>query len=142
MEEKEQLCGIKIGQSIYGIPILRVQEIVMPHQLTPIPLAQKYIDGLINLRGQIVLSLNMREIMGIEEEYPSKYMNVIIKGKDSIYSLKIDEIVDIIDVDDNCFEKTPKIINDKIGNFIKGIYKLKEKIVILLDLDKVLKISV
>lgn len=102
-----QLCGFKIGDNYYGIPVLEVQEVVKPQTVTPVPLAPEYIDGLINLRGQIVTAVNLRTLFEVPGERRKDFMNIIVHGEDSLYALVVDEILDVIDVDPNSFEKPP-----------------------------------
>lgn len=141
VSDEVQLCGFKIGGGYYVIPVLEVQEVVKPQRLTRVPLSPDYIDGLINLRGQVVTSVNLRKLFHISGEAPVDYMNIIVKNDESLYSLVVDEILDVIDVDSTVFEDTPDTLDERIKVFIKGVYKLEGKLLILLNLEKLLKIE-
>lgn len=133
-----QLCGFKIGTGFYAISVLEVQEVIKPQQLTQVPSAPEYVKGLINLRGQIVTAISLRSLFGLESDDRDEYMNIIVRSGESLYALMVDEILDVIDVEDSTFEKTPDTLDEKIRRFINGVYKLDHRLLILLALDKLL----
>lgn len=141
LRKLSQLCGFKIGNGLYAISVLEVQEVIKPQLLTQVPSAPEYIRGLINLRGQIVTAISLRSLFGLSDDHQEEHMNIIVRSGESLYSLIVDEILDVIDVDDSTFEKTPETLDDKIRRFITGIYKLDHKLLILLDLEKILNIE-
>lgn len=136
-----QLCGFKIGNGYYAISVLEVQEVIKPHALTRVPSAPEYVRGLINLRGQIVTAISLRSLFGLKDEYGDDYMNIIVRFGESLYSLMVDEILDVIDVEEETFEKTPDTLDQKLRRFINGVYKLNNKLLILLDLEKILNVD-
>ena len=137
-----QLCGFKIGGGFYAVPVLEVQEVVKPQTLTKVPLAPSYIDGLINLRGQVVTAINLRKLFHIQGEHPAEFMNIIVRNEDSLYSLVVDEIMDVMDVEIKTFEETPDTLDPEIKRYIKGVYKLEGKLLVLLSLEKLLNIEI
>ena len=134
----EQLCGFTVGETFYAIPVLEVQEVIKPQKLTPIPLSGPHIKGLINLRGQIVTSISLRQLFGIEGE-SNEHMNVIVKAEDSLYALVVDEIRDVIEVEHGLRERTPDTIHPKIKKYISSVYKLNNQLLVLLDLKQIFK---
>jgi purine-binding chemotaxis protein CheW len=96
------------------------------------------VRGLINLRGQVVTAISLRSLFGLKDDHREEYMNIIVRSGESLYSLIVDEILDVIDVEDSTFEKTPETLEEKIRRFINGVYKLDHKLLILLDLEKIL----
>lgn len=141
ISETIQVCGFKIGDGYYAVPVLEVQEVVKPQKVSRVPKAPEYIDGLINLRGQVVTSLNLKNLFGIQGEANEDYMNVIVRSEDSLYSLVVDEIMDVMEVTANQFAQTPDTLNPKVKKFIKGVYKLEGRLLILLCLEKLLNIE-
>jgi len=136
-----QLCGFKIGNGYYAISVLEVQEVIKPQQLTVVPLSPDYVRGLINLRGQIVTAISLRKLFGLPDDEREDYMNIIVRSGDSLYSLVVDEILDVIDVDFDTYENTPETLDPKVRRFIAGVYKMEGRLLILLDLDKILNID-
>jgi purine-binding chemotaxis protein CheW len=137
-----QLCGFKIKGDYYAISVLDVQEVIKPHSLTTVPLSPDYVKGLINLRGQIVTSISLRKLFGMEDNECDDHMNIIVRNGDSLYALMVDEILDVIDVEEQTFESIPETISENIKKYIKGVYKLESNLLILLDLEKVLTVDV
>lgn len=140
--EISQLCGFKVMEGIYAVPVLDVQEVVKPQKVTPVPLSPSYIDGLINLRGQIVTAINLRKLFGLPaRETDSDYMNIIVRSNDSLYALVVDEILDVMEIENTLFEDTPDTISESLKRFILGVFKLDEKLLTLLSLKKILNIN-
>jgi len=137
-----QLCGFKIGGGYYAVPVLEVQEVVKPQSITIVPKSPDYIDGLINLRGQVVTSMNLRKLFHIESDQPSDFMNVIVRSGDSLYSLVVDEILDVMEVKKDSYAPTPETLDKSVKKYIDGVYKLKDKLIILVSLKKLLNIEI
>ena len=140
--DTSQLCGFKIMNGEYAIPVLEVQEVVKPQKVTPVPLGPEYVDGLINLRGQIVTAINLRILFGLPKREESEdYMNIIVRWGDSLYALVVDEIMDVMDVSNSTFEDTPDTIDENLKNYIRGVFKLEANLLTLLSLEKILDIK-
>ena len=137
----KQLCGFKIADGIYAISVLDVQEVIRAQRVTPVPLAPNYVKGLINLRGQIVTAISLRTLFGLDTQEKDNYMNIIVRSGESLYSLIVDDILDVIDVDENSFERVPETLCSSIKKFIKGVYKLEKKLMIQMDLQKILEVE-
>jgi purine-binding chemotaxis protein CheW len=137
MSEVCQYCTFQVGNNIFGVPVLDVQEVISPQVKTRVPLAQDQIGGLINLRGQIVTLIGLRNLFGFETKSGDEGMNLVVKSNDSLFALVIDEIQDVLEVEAESFEKTPATLDQKIRPFIKGIHKLPGKLLIVLNLEKI-----
>ena len=136
-----QYCGFKIGGEEYAIPVMEVQEVIKPQMVTPIPLAQDQVRGLINLRGQIVTCLSLRKLFNQEDDLNQDYMNIIVKGKDGFFSLIVDEVTDIIDIEKTNIESPPDTINPNLRKFVDNIYKRKKGLVILLKIESLVDLK-
>jgi purine-binding chemotaxis protein CheW len=137
-EDLIQLCGFKIGGQHFAIPVLEVQEVIKSEQVTRLPLAPVHIKGLINLRGQIVTLVSLRSLFGLDEKENDDSMHIIVKSGDSLFSLMVDEISDVLDLSRKSYEDTPSTLKDDIKKYINGVYKLEDDLVVQLDLDKLL----
>lgn len=134
-----QLIGFRIGEDTFGIPVVEVQEVIKHQRVTPIPLAQQHVRGLVNLRGQIVTSISLRSLFGLEDKYPEEYMNVIVNNGKSIYALAVDEILDVIEVKQATFEGTPKNMDAKMQEYTRGVFKLDGDLMVLLNVQTIVK---
>lgn len=140
-EEINQYCGFKVAGEEYAIPVMQVQEVIKPQQVTPIPLAQEQIRGLINLRGQIVTCLSLRKLFNQKDDLQKAYMNIIVKGQEGLFSLVVDEVTDIIDIQTENLEGTPDTINSNLRKYVSQIYKRDNGLVILLSIDQLVKLT-
>jgi purine-binding chemotaxis protein CheW len=136
-----QYCGFKIAGEEYAIPVMEVQEVIKPQMVTSIPLAQEAVRGLINLRGQIVTCLSLRKLFDQDDDLSKKYMNIIVKGRDGLFSLVVDEVTDIIDIEVVHLEKAPDTINPKLKQYVEKIYKREKGLVILLNISELVNLK-
>ncbi len=137
--EINQYCGFRIADESFAISVLKVQEVIKAYQLTCIPQAPLHIKGLINLRGQIMTAVSLRNIFGLpERENSDDHMNIVIQVGDDIYALEVDEILDVIEVSSDTYERTPENLDESFRQYISGVYKLKEDILMIVDLNKLL----
>lgn len=137
--EELQLCGFRIGENYYGVSVFNVQEVIKPQRLTVIPTVGEEVRGLINLRGQIVTAISLRKLFGLEDDLSKPHMNIIVRNDDgALFALVVDEILDVIDVEEKDYENTSSVLNDGLGEYINGVFKLEEKLLIYLNLEKLI----
>lgn len=144
MGKKVEYCGLMLGSDYYALPVLQVQEVVRPMNVTPVPKSQEFVKGLINLRGQIVTVIDLKLLLGLEKNDLSsgdteEHKNIIIRMPDaSLISFVVDKILDVFEVDFDDLEKVPDTLTTKLKDNSLGVYKLNEKIFVLLDIDKLI----
>ena len=125
-----------------GIPVDRVQEVLLAQPLTPVPLAHDHISGLINLRGQIVTAIDLRARLGLPArtaDAPSA--NVIVTTDGGPLSLLVDRLGDVVPVADATFEPPPDTLDAELARSITGAFKLDDALLLDLDLDEALNIT-
>ena len=122
-----------------GVPVERVQEVLRAQAITPVPLAHAYIEGLLNMRGQIVTAVNLRARLGLPaREAGEPTANVIVRTPDGPLSLLVDALGDVVTVTEDLFESPPDTLQTDTGHLIKGAYKLDDALLLDLDLDRTL----
>ena len=137
-----QLCTFYVGDGYFGIPVQQVQEVVRPQPITPVPLAPKVVRGLINLRGQILTAIDLRYRLGLGEPGdPAKLMNVVVRTDDSPVSFLVDEIGEVLDVDEDCFESPPETLQGEMRELIGGAYKLDGRLLLALSTERAIRID-
>lgn len=120
----------------------RVQEVIHFVQMTPVPLAPDVVSGLINLRGQIVTAIDLRRRLELEPlPDGSLPMNVIVRSEDGAVSLLVDEIGDVVEVEEESFETPPETLKGTVRTVILGVYKLKDRLMHVLDTEKACQIA-
>jgi len=137
MSETKQFCTFFLNGLFFGVEVLQVQEVLRYQPMTPVPLASPVVQGLINLRGQIVTALDLRRRLELPERAAGVLpMNVIVRTGDCAVSLLVDEIGDVVEIGDDIFEKPPETLAGVARELVLGVYKLKENLLLILDTDK------
>lgn len=138
-----QFCTFVIGEWLFGVDILHVQEIIRVQAATRIPLAPDVVHGLINLRGQIVTALDLRRRLGLppRESGAKQPINVVVRLDDSAASLLVDEIRDMVEVDEAACEAPPETVHGPSRDLITGVCKLDKRLLLVLDVRKTLALD-
>jgi purine-binding chemotaxis protein CheW len=142
MSERRQFCTFFLGKYFLGVEVERVQEVIRYQAMTRVPLAPTVVRGLINLRGQIVTAVDLRRRLDLPEQ-PGEIlpMNVVVRHADAVVSLLVDEIGDVLEVDEDAFELPPDTLRGSARELVRGSYKLKDRLLIALDTDRVMSFA-
>ena len=139
MTTTRQLCTFYVDSLFLGIEVQKVQEVIRYQKMTRVPLAPATISGLINLRGQIVTAIDLRERLGLAPRKPGELpMNVVVRDADGAVSLLVDRIGDVVEVGEESFETPPLTVRPSARALIRGTYKLSEKLLLVLDTERIL----
>jgi purine-binding chemotaxis protein CheW len=142
MSNAKQFCTFYLDRHFFGVEVCRVQEIVRHQPMTRVPLAPAMFRGLINLRGQIVTALDLRRRLELPDRASDRNpMNVVVKTEDGAISLLVDEIGDVVEVDDSCFEEPPETLSGTARELVRGVYKLNECLLLHLDTERATECS-
>lgn len=142
MTNSKQFCTFYLNGLYFGVEVLRVQEVIRYQQMTSVPLAPRMIEGLINLRGQIVTAIDLRRRLGLPvRESGELPMNVVVRSDDGAVSLLVDEIGDVVEIEDDIYERAPETLTGIARDLINGVYKLKERLLLILDTERTISIS-
>ena len=137
MAKTQQFCTFVLKDQFFGVPVEQVQEVIRYQEMTRVPLVPQVIRGLINLRGQIVMALDLRRRFGMEERPDSQLpMNVVVRTDDGAVSFLVDEIGDVLEVDEESFERPPETLQGHARELVHGVYKLQERLMLVLDTDR------
>lgn len=132
-----QLATFVLEGARYGVDVLHVQEALRWQARTAVPLAPAGIAGLVNLRGQVVLTVDLRVKLGLAPlAADAEPMMVVVQVDGEPISLLVDEIGDVIDVDDSQFEPPPDTLAPALREVILGAYKLDGGLLLALDVDR------
>lgn len=135
--ECHQFSTFIVDNRIYGIDVIRVQEVVRSMPMTPIPLAPTYVRGLINLRGQVTTAIGIRELFEIKTKAPDQFINVVCRIDGILISLQVDEIGDVIEIPKSEFELTPQTVPNNVRRFMEGVYKIPSSLISIINIDKI-----
>jgi purine-binding chemotaxis protein CheW len=133
-----QLATFTLAGAHYGIDMLRVQEALRGQTRTTVPLAGPSIAGLINLRGQVVLTIDLRTRLGFEPLAADlEPMMVVVQVGGERISLLVDDIGDVVDVEGRQLEAPPATLPTVLREVIHGVYLLEGSLLLALDIDRV-----
>ncbi len=138
MSNARQFCTFFLKDQFLGVPVQQIQEVIRYQEMTRVPLVPPVIRGLINLRGQIVMAVDLRRRFGIEDRADSSLpMNVVVRTDDGAVSFLVDEIGDVLETDDESFESPPETLQGEARDLIRGVYKLHDRLLLVLDTERV-----
>lgn len=136
---EHKFCTFYVGDLYLGINVRQVQEVIRYQKMTRVPLAPPVVQGLINLRGQIVTAIDLRCWLNLPRNDSGKPpMNVIVRDGSNAVSLLVDRIGDVISVSDDLFELPPSTVRSGLRGLMLGAYKLPGKLLLLLDTARAL----
>lgn len=140
--DQEQFVTIKIGGQLFGIPVLLVHDVLQQQRITRVPLAPPEVAGSLNLRGRIVTAINMRRRMGMEElEAGKRTMAVVVENHGELYSLVVDAVGEVLTLSSNDFERNPPTLPSSWRDLSAGIYRLKDELMVVLDIGRLLNVN-
>lgn len=126
----------------FGIEVQKVQEVLRAQEMTRVPLAPGVLRGLINLRGQIVAAIDMRERLALSPRSADQEpMNMIVRADDGAVSLLVDEIGDVIHVAADSYEPVPETMAPQLKQLVEGVYKLDGRLLLVLDTERTLQLQ-
>lgn len=141
-QDARQVCTFNVDGLLFGVDVVQVQEVLRYQEMTPVPLASSVVSGLINLRGQIVTALDMRQRLGLaprSADLPPT--NLILRDQQRVVSLLVDEIGDVVEVDANSFEPAPDTLPAASRALIHGVYKFKPQLLLLLNTERAVRVE-
>lgn len=137
-----QLCTFVVGEHLFGVDVCHVHEVIRNQEMTIVPLAPRIVRGLINLRGQIVTAIDMRERLEMEP-FATDHdpMNVVVQNGEGAISLLVDEIGDVMDVDFRLQEEAPPNLSPVVSELLSCVYKIQDRLLLVLDATKIYQLA-
>jgi purine-binding chemotaxis protein CheW len=137
MSTTQQFCTFFVDGQFFGVPVQQVQEVIRYQEMTRLPLVPRVIRGLINLRGQIVVAIDLRRRLNAPELPEGQLpMNVVVRTADGAVSLLVDEIGDVLEAREETFERPPETLQDASRELVLGVHKLSNQLLLILDTEK------
>ena len=134
-----QVVSFTVGRESYGVHIEKVQEIIRMTEITHLPQTENYIKGIINLRGNIIPIIDMRMKFNMEtRDYSELTRVIVVNMNEKLVGIVVDSVSKVLELPEKEIEDPPDIVHGLSKEYIDGIGKLKEAMIILLKIDKVL----
>ncbi|MGE4281009.1 MAG: chemotaxis protein CheW [Magnetospirillum sp.] len=137
--ETQDYVTMFIDGQMFGIAVLTVQDVLGPQKITRIPLAPREVAGSLNLRGRIVTAIDVRLRLGLKRpQEDNKGMSVVVEQGGELYSLMVDQVGEVLSLPVAKFERNPPTLDPMWREFSAGIYRLDDKLLVVLDVAKLL----
>lgn len=137
--DERQLVVFELGGELYGVEISRVHEIIRLQTVTRVPRAPTFVEGVINLRGKVIPVVDLRRRFGLPSaEHTRASRIVVVEIGDQVVGIIVDGVSEVLRVSESTVEPPSPVVAGIDSEYIHGIAKLPERLVILLDLDRVL----
>ncbi len=134
-----QLVTFTLGNEEYAVDILRVQEINRMKEITRVPNSPAYVEGVINLRGKVIPVVSLRKKFGLAERENDEQSRIMIMDIQGItMGLVVDAVSEVLRIPASTVEPTPPMASNISTEFIKGIAKMEDRLIILLDMDRLI----
>lgn len=138
-DELLQLVTFSIGEEEFGVDILKVQEIIRTMEITKVPRAPEFVEGVINLRGKVIPIIDLRRRFGLDfKEHDKDTRIIVIEINNIVVGFVVDAVSEVLRIPTNTVEPPPPVVAGVDSDYISGVGKLQDRLLILLDLDKLL----
>ncbi len=138
----KEFVTMRVAGQLFGIDVLSVQDVLRGIKVARIPLAPKEIEGLLNLRGRIVTAVNIRECLGLprlENVDLTKVMSVVVEHRGEFFGLIVDSVGEVTNLPLAQIERNPANLSGRWKEVASGVYKLQGELLVVLDVQKLLK---
>lgn len=140
MAKEIQIVGLRIGRETFGIPIALVREIVRVPEITAVPNAPNYVEGVINLRGKIISVIDLRKRFGDPNlEFTKKTRVVVVEVENRTIGLVVNSASEVLKISPSDIAPPSAVFPNGEMDYVTGVGKLKDRLIILLELGKILK---
>jgi purine-binding chemotaxis protein CheW len=136
--DTEDFVTFTIADQLFGIPVLKVQDVLSTHNITRIPLAPPEIAGSLNLRGRIVTAMDVRLRLGLPPRQSGNAMSIVAEHEGELYSLMVDAVGEVLGLKSSDWERNPPTLEPKFREYSLGIYRLDHKLLVVLDVNRLL----
>jgi len=135
MENVIEMCSVRVGDTLFGMPIMRILEILDAPATRPVPLAPAHIGGLVHYRGEILTAVSLRSLLGLAPHVNPPDL-LVFEGRDGYFGLLVDAVGEVLTVSRQEFEANPSTLDDSRKALFAGAYKLESGLLVMLDPER------
>jgi purine-binding chemotaxis protein CheW len=127
-----EMCSVRLGQTLFGVPISHILEIVGSARPQPVPLAPNYVGGLVHYRGDVLTTVSLRQLLGLPpRDGPQDIL--VLESSSGCFGLLVDSVGEVLTVSSADHEPNPSILDERRRALFAGAYKLKDSLMVMLD---------
>ena len=131
-----EVCSVRLGKTLFGVPIAHILEIVGTSKPQPVPLAPVYVGGLVHYRGDVLTTVSLRQLLGLPPQEGAQAI-LVLESAGGIFGLLVDSVGEVLTVRAADYEPNPSILDERRRGLLAGAYKLKDGLLVMLDPDRV-----
>ncbi len=130
-----EMCSVRLGQTLYGVPIAHILEIVGSAHPQPVPLAPPYVGGLVHYRGDVLTTVSLRQLLGLPPKEGRQDI-LVLESAGGCFGLLVDSVGEVLTVSPSDHEPNPSILDERRRALFAGAYKLKDGLLVMLDPER------
>ncbi len=130
-----EMCSVRLGKGLFGVPITHILEIVGGAHPQPVPLAPSFVGGLVHYRGDVLTTVSLRHLLGLPpKDGPQDIL--VLESSGGCFGLLVDSVGEVLTVSSADYEPNPSILDERRRALFAGAYKLKDSLLVMLDPDR------
>ena len=130
-----ELCSVRLDKTWFGVPIRYILEIVGGSRPRPVPLAPSYVGGLVHYRGDVLTTVSLRQLLGLPPKEGAQDI-IVLESKNGCFGLLVDAVGEVLTLSATDFEQNPSTLDAQRRTLFAGAYKLKDKLLVMLDPER------
>ena len=130
-----QMCTVRLGSSVFGVPITHILEIVGAARPQPVPLAPAFVGGLVHYRGDVLTTVSLRQLLALPPREGRQDL-LVLESSTGCYGLLVDAVGEVLTVSSADYEPNPSILDERRRALFAGAYKLKDSLLVMLDPER------
>ena len=131
----EEICSVRLGQAMYGVPIAHILEIIGAARPQPVPLAPAYVGGLVHYRGDVLTTVSLRQLLDLPPRDGPQAI-LVLESSGGCFGLLVDSVCEVLSVSSADHEPNPSILDQRRTALFAGAYKLKGSLLAMLDPER------
>lgn len=130
-----EMCSVRLGQALFGVPMTHILEIVGSARPQPVPLAPSYVGGLVHYRGDVLTTVSLRQLLVLPpRDGPQDIL--VLDSSGGCFGLLVDSVGEVLTVSSADYEPNPSILDERRRALFAGAYKLKDSLLVMLDPER------
>lgn len=130
-----EMCSVRLGNTLFGVPINHILEIVGGARPQPVPLAPAFVGGLVDYRGDVLTTVSLRQLLGLPPKDGTQDI-LVLESAGGCFGLLVDSVCEVLTVSSLDHEPNPSILDERKRALFAGAYKLKDSLLVMLDPDR------
>jgi purine-binding chemotaxis protein CheW len=127
-----EMCSVRLGEALFGIPITHILEIIGSARPQPVPLAPSFVGGLVHYRGDVLTTVSLRQLLSMPPKEGAQSI-LVLESSGGCFGLLVDSVGEVLTVSSSDHEPNPSILDERRRALFAGAYKLKDSLLVMLD---------